>query len=97
MPALDRSRPARMALALFGLAGAGVVGVISAGQRRPPRLDEKSPGRHEGPGPVCATGFWAGCEQSVARCAARRRKAVALTCSPKATTRAAAIRRRAAS
>ena len=28
MPALDRSRPARMALALFGLAGAGVLGVI---------------------------------------------------------------------
>ena len=28
MPGLDRSRPARMALALFGLAGAGVLGVI---------------------------------------------------------------------
>jgi hypothetical protein len=28
MPALDRSRPARMALALFGLVGAGVLGVI---------------------------------------------------------------------
>ena len=28
MPTLDRSRPARMALALFGLAGAGVLGVI---------------------------------------------------------------------
>jgi dipeptide/tripeptide permease len=28
MPALDRSRPARTALALFGLVGAGVLGVI---------------------------------------------------------------------
>jgi hypothetical protein len=28
MSALDRSRPARMALALFGLVGAGVLGVI---------------------------------------------------------------------
>ena len=70
MPALDRSRPARMALALFALAGAGVVGVISAGQRRPPRLDEKSPGRHEGPGPVCATGFWG---RLRAKCSTMRR------------------------
>ena len=28
MPALDRSRPARMALALLGMVGAGVLGVI---------------------------------------------------------------------
>ena len=28
MPTLERSRPARMALALFGLVGAGVLGVI---------------------------------------------------------------------
>jgi len=28
MPALDRSRSARMALALFGLVGAGILGVI---------------------------------------------------------------------
>ena len=28
MPALDRSRPARMALALFGLVGAGVLGLL---------------------------------------------------------------------
>src|SRR4249920_301945 len=28
MPALDRSRPARMALALFGLVGAGVLGLF---------------------------------------------------------------------
>ena len=39
MPALDRSRPARMALAFFGLVGAGVGGVI-LGSSPASRLDK---------------------------------------------------------